>query len=198
MTRILEHFVPNTELNLPTLRALAGSLDGAKKEQGLSPADSGLLGLSPVSSSLVSPGKTEEEEMEAGEIDELHRQMGWLRLDSNGIYSKLTDTASPMDKCQLTRCRTCRPKLNLLLPRRRPLLNNSPTNPLPVPRDPPAALSSAPPPAYSARLRRPPKAPPTDKPPPPGPVRRLRGALLPRHPVRVLVLLRRAPARCPR
>lgn len=198
MTRILEHFVPNTELNLPTLRALADSLDGARREQGLSPADSGLLGLSPVSSSLVSPDKTDEEEMEAGEIDELHRQMGWLRLDSNGIYSNHTDTTSPIDECQLTGFRTCRPKLDLLLPRRRPLPNNPPAHPLALPRHTPASFRRTPPPAGRPRLRGPPKAPQTNKPPPPGPLRRLRGALLPRHPVRVLVLLRRAAARCPR
>ena len=88
MTRILEHFVPNTELQSPTLRALAGSLGrGEEAEQGLSPMGNGLLGLSPASSSLVSPGKTQvDDEMEAEEIDELHRQMGWLRLDSNGVY----------------------------------------------------------------------------------------------------------------
>lgn len=196
MTRILEHFVPNTELNLPTLRALAGSLDGAKTEQGLSPMGNGLLGLSPASSSLVSPGKTQvDDEMEAEEIDELHRQMGWLRLDSNGVYSKPTVTTPASHNLQLTNPRTRRPKLDLLLPRRRPLANDPSPHALPLPRDPPTSFRRAPPPPDSTRVRRPPKVAQADKPPPPGPLRRMRGALLPRHPVRVLVLLRRAAAR---
>lgn len=197
MTRLLEHFVPNTEFNLTTLRALASNLDGTKAEEGLSPAGNGLLGLSPASSSLVSPGKIQEEDMEAGEIDELHRQMGWLRLDSNGIYSTATVMKKNVsDELLLTCPRTRWPEFNLLLPRRRSLPNDSPTNALPISRGPSPALGSSPPSPSSARLRRSPKVAQADKPPPTGPLRRVRIALLPRHPVRVLVLLRGAAPRC--
>lgn len=89
MTQILEHFVPDTDLNLHTLKALANNLCG-ENAQDTAPGE-GVAALSPAASSSVSPAKTEAQDggMEAGEIDELHQQLGWLRVDSNGVYSEL-------------------------------------------------------------------------------------------------------------
>ena len=89
MTQILEHFVPDTDFNLHTLKSLASSLCG-ENGQGTTEGK-GVTALSPAASSSVSPAKTEAQDgnMEAGEIDELHQQLGWLRVDSNGVYSEL-------------------------------------------------------------------------------------------------------------
>ena len=98
MTQILEHFVPDTDLNLHTLKALANNLCG-ENGQDTTPGK-GVAVLSPAASSSVSPAKMEAQEshIEAGEIDELHQQLGWLRVDSNGVYSELAPPPKLLDR----------------------------------------------------------------------------------------------------
>ncbi|CAI4214042.1 unnamed protein product [Parascedosporium putredinis] len=91
MMRILEHFVPNTDFNLHTLKALAESLtnNGSENSQASPQSDA----VVPVNGS--SPGMAVQradvhmgDAMDAtvDEIEELHKGMGWLRVDSNGVY----------------------------------------------------------------------------------------------------------------
>lgn len=194
MTQLLEHFIPDTDLNLHTLKALASKL-GSSDGQAPAPAQ-GIAALSPASSNSLSPAKTEAQDAhtEAGEIDELHQQLGWLRVDSNGIYSE-PPSLIELDGLPLTGPRTCRRELNLHLPRRGPLPQLSPACPIPEARGPRAPVRRLPSPTVLARIRRPPQAAAADQPAPPRPLRRLRGPLLPGHPVGILVLLCRAAAR---
>lgn len=94
MTKALEHFLPNVELSLQSLRDVVQSLDAAP------PADHPSVAVSEASSgsvavlggdhgaSLSGPGlvKAEESAVSIKEIDEMHGELGWLRVDSKGTY----------------------------------------------------------------------------------------------------------------
>ncbi|KAJ3539321.1 hypothetical protein NM208_g5544 [Fusarium decemcellulare] len=87
MTQILEHFLPNTELNLQTLKSYVDSIGSNASDQALTP--SGSEAISP-SYALVSPPPIVEDAREddsviTDEISELHKEVGRLRVDSRGI-----------------------------------------------------------------------------------------------------------------
>ncbi|KAB5513410.1 hypothetical protein GE09DRAFT_980820 [Coniochaeta sp. 2T2.1] len=87
MTRILEHFLPNTDLNLQTLKELATSLGSGQPEQCPTSVTNAAAALSPASSGLVPSHKSgTEQDMVAVEIDKLHQRSAWLWVDSKGIY----------------------------------------------------------------------------------------------------------------
>lgn len=99
MTRALEHFLPNTELNLHSLREVVHSLASG----AVSAADVTASGtLSEISdqtndgsgksarglraTSQVGSSPSNDTCVTIEEIDELHNELGWLRVDSKGTY----------------------------------------------------------------------------------------------------------------
>ena len=109
MTKALEHFLPNVELNLNTLRDVVQSFeqpDSGKTIDGplsdsLSSSSSSLSSSSSSSDSIVVAGEqtatpvsspssvsdhTPKNDATIDEIDELHGELGWLRVDSKGNY----------------------------------------------------------------------------------------------------------------
>ncbi|KAL8380735.1 hypothetical protein RB595_005152 [Gaeumannomyces hyphopodioides] len=82
--RALEHFLPNTEISLSSLRDLMSSL--ANRSPGINEAaDDPGRARSLQHATTDSPGSTELEET-IEEIDDLHDEMGWLTVDSKGTY----------------------------------------------------------------------------------------------------------------
>ncbi|KAF4469117.1 aldehyde dehydrogenase [Fusarium albosuccineum] len=95
MTQILEHFLPNTELNLQTLKSYVDSIGSNASDQAFTP--SGSEAISP-SYALVSPPPIAEDAREddsviTDEISELHKEVGRLRVDSRGIQSEFLNMA---------------------------------------------------------------------------------------------------------
>ena len=94
MMRILEHFVPNTEFNLHTLKALAESLTNGTDNSQTSPSSDI---AAPVNGSpgLAVPRADVQmnDAMDASvdEIEDLHKELGWLRVDSTGVYRMSTN-----------------------------------------------------------------------------------------------------------
>ncbi|KAM5353446.1 hypothetical protein ACJ41O_000096 [Fusarium nematophilum] len=87
MTQIIEHFLPNTELNLQSLKAFVDSLDSNSTENPLTPSASDAI--SP-SYALISPHPAAEEASGEGllindELSELYSEVGKIRFDSRGI-----------------------------------------------------------------------------------------------------------------
>jgi len=135
MMRILEHFVPNTEFNLHTLKALAESLTStsSNNSQASPTNDTVVVSVNGNSPGYLQPVGTPKDgpDIVVDEIEELHKELGWLRIDSNGVYSMW----SPMEfyhthnmKAQIVNniSRTCRRKLNISLPRRRAIFKTAP------------------------------------------------------------------------
>ncbi|KAL8296492.1 hypothetical protein RB600_001804 [Gaeumannomyces tritici] len=83
--RALEHFLPNTEISLSSLRDLMNSLANRSPGINVEAADDPGRARSLQNASTDSPGSTELEET-IEEIDDLHDEMGWLTVDSKGTY----------------------------------------------------------------------------------------------------------------
>lgn len=83
--RALEHFLPNTEISLSSLRDLMSSLENRSPARILEPADEPSRTKALQQASTDSPGSTEAEET-IDEIDDLHGELGWLTVDSKGTY----------------------------------------------------------------------------------------------------------------
>lgn len=75
--RALEHFLPNTEISLSSLRDLMSSLENRSPARILEPADEPSRTKALQQASTDSPGSTEAEET-IDEIDDLHGELGWL------------------------------------------------------------------------------------------------------------------------
>jgi hypothetical protein len=97
MTKVLEHFLPNVDLNLQSLKEVVRSIGSASAGQalGLNEADSITVGSSqqiqPKGDRATNAGSSVTIE----EIDELHGELGWLRVDSKGTLRKLTASPPP-------------------------------------------------------------------------------------------------------
>jgi len=110
MTKALEHFLPGTELNLHSLKEVIRSIGGggptasissnAGAEQHGPGSTSNMSDASPTPLAVKGSGsqepslQTEPEPQVASsvtieEIDELHGELGWLRVDSKGTYREL-------------------------------------------------------------------------------------------------------------
>lgn len=86
MTKVLEHFLPGTELNLQSLKEVATSFQSVKQEQHTTPQGESTSSNGGEAQSEPSPGQASTVTIE--EIDELHGELGWLTVDSRGTYSK--------------------------------------------------------------------------------------------------------------
>ncbi|EPE02440.1 aldehyde dehydrogenase [Ophiostoma piceae UAMH 11346] len=107
MTKALEHFLPNIELNLQNLRDVVQSFEqsgtsstsipdlpppySAPSDSSSSSSESIVVvserGVTPVSSSSSTVSDhTPKNDVTIEEIDELHGELGWLRVDSKGNY----------------------------------------------------------------------------------------------------------------
>jgi len=92
MTKALEHFLPNIDLNLHSLKEVVRSINS-----GPAGGDGQSMALSETSDSINVKGEGSRagESSSAAttavtieEIDELHGELGWLRVDSRGTYRK--------------------------------------------------------------------------------------------------------------
>jgi hypothetical protein len=80
--QILRHFLPQEELNLETLRAIAKDL-----KSGNSPIQqTARINESKVEEGVESAGSNIESEPDSEEIGDLHDQLGCLMKDSLGEY----------------------------------------------------------------------------------------------------------------
>ena len=92
MTKTLEHFLPNIDLNLQSLKEVVRSIN-APDGQPLAMSEAGdSINVQPQG---VQP-KTEggsiggASSVTIEEIDALHGELGWLRVDSKGTYRMLS------------------------------------------------------------------------------------------------------------
>jgi hypothetical protein len=92
MTQILEHFLPNTELNLPNLKAFVQSLENSALDNPITPSASD--GITPsypiVSPQSTAPDSVNESSDITNEISELYQEVGRVRVDSKGVQSEYT------------------------------------------------------------------------------------------------------------
>lgn len=96
MTQILEHFLPNTELNLPNLKAFVQSLEESALDDPITPSVSdGITPRYPIVSPRSSAAETSNDSSDiTNEISELYQEVGRVRVDSKGVQSKhMTPTA---------------------------------------------------------------------------------------------------------
>ncbi|KAI8667584.1 Zn(2)-C6 fungal-type domain-containing protein [Fusarium sp. Ph1] len=96
MTQILEHFLPNTELNLPNLKAFVQSLENSALDNPITPSASD--GITP-SYPIVSPQSTAPESVNessdiTNEISELYQEVGRVRVDSKGVQRHVGPSSS--------------------------------------------------------------------------------------------------------
>ena len=91
MTKALEHFLPNIDLNLHSLKEVVRSIN-APDGQHLAMSDAGdsinvqTQGIQPKTEGGSAGGASS---VTIEEIDALHGELGWLRADSKGTYRKL-------------------------------------------------------------------------------------------------------------
>jgi hypothetical protein len=90
MTQVLEHFLPNTELNLQNLRGYLDSLDSIPVPNPLTPSASeatfSSYALTNAQSVVADQG--DDDVSITDEISELHSELGKMRLDPRGVPSK--------------------------------------------------------------------------------------------------------------
>lgn len=92
MTQIIEHLMPNTELNLQTLKAYVSELGNNATENPPTPSTTDVV-VSP-SCAIPSPSSPVEEPSAnegaiiAEEINGVYSDVGRLRVDSRGVQSK--------------------------------------------------------------------------------------------------------------
>jgi len=93
MTKALEHFLPNIDLNLHSLKEVVRSIN-APDGQPLALSEAGdsinvqtAQGIQPKTEGGSVTGASS---VTIEEIDALHGELGWLRVDSKGTYRELT------------------------------------------------------------------------------------------------------------
>lgn len=90
--RILEHFFPDRELNLVTLRALAKDVADGKIASPVSEQTQGALTTE--EAPLDDEGTPEEAEPVVESVNDLHEPLGCMMKDSRGRFRKSTATCS--------------------------------------------------------------------------------------------------------
>ena len=116
MTKALEHFLPNIDLNLHSLKEVVRSIN-APDGQPMAMSDAGdsinvqtVPGIQPKTEGAIATGASS---VTIEEIDALHGELGWLRVDSKGTYRKLRSAAAPFDAVFSLVGRTCRSRLGI-------------------------------------------------------------------------------------
>jgi hypothetical protein len=98
MTQLLEHFLPNTELNLQNLRACVeslarGGLPAAPPNPVTPSASEATYSSYALDTQSVVPdtgGVVSDDDVSiSAEMAELHQELGKMRLDNRGVASKL-------------------------------------------------------------------------------------------------------------
>lgn len=114
MTKALEHFLPNIDLNLQSLKEVVRSIGSVPDGQSLAMSDAG----DGINAKDSQHGKLEGGAMVSStvtieEIDALHGELGWLRVDSKGTYRKWRPAAALHAQIRYDLCsdRTCRRRL---------------------------------------------------------------------------------------
>ncbi len=93
MTKALEHFLPNVDLNLQSLkevvRSISSNIPGENPSLALSETGDSIINVKTapsVSGQQDTSSSTAGTAVTIEEIDELHGELGWLRVDSRGTY----------------------------------------------------------------------------------------------------------------
>lgn len=92
MTQVLEHLLPDTDINLQTLRAYLQTLERDDVPNSVTPSasDGTFSSYALTGSHAASADQGHDDVSITDEMNELYSELGKMRLDPRGVPSKLT------------------------------------------------------------------------------------------------------------